>query len=296
MGTYSISDLAELTGVKCHTLRVWEKRYGILKPKRTDSNIRYYLDEDLRMLQQIVHLYNQGVRISRIAEMNLQEMEDEIQRISTQGENNHGRLYQSMIDMDVPAMDAILDESIRHNGFESTLFQMIMPMLEKMEVMWLSGTIDAAQEACFRQLIKRKTIREIDQLPQNGRGTRVLMLLPQGNQEELRHLLMHYFLRKQGLLVTDMGCEINLDCACSALRKCEAECVIIVNADPSHWQFGPFIRDLVQRTSMPVVVSGRAADDHWNQFDGQVIILDSLDETIRFVSRLKENLQNHISS
>lgn len=274
---------------------MWEKRYGILKPKRTDSNIRYYLDEDLRMLQQIIHLYNQGVKISRIAEMDMQEIEQETQRMVADGQNHDGRLYQSMIDMDATDMEGILDDSIRNNGFEWTLFQMIVPMLEKMEVMWLSGTIDEAQEACFRQLIKRKTIREIDQLPQNGRGPRVLMLLPQGNQEELRHLFMHYFLRKQGLCITDMGCEINLDCACSALRKCDAECVLIVNADPAHWQFGPFIRDLVQRTSMPVVVSGRATDDHWSQYEGQVIILDSLDETIRFVSRLKENLQNHIS-
>jgi DNA-binding transcriptional MerR regulator len=274
---------------------VWEKRYGLLKPKRTDANIRYYHDEDLRVLQQIVNLYKHGVKISRIAEMNLQDMEDESQKIAREGEHHEGKLYQAIVDMNVPLMDSILDDSIRHLGFEATLLQLILPMLEKMEVMWLSGIIDEAHEACFRQLIKRKTIREIDQLPHNERGPRVIMFLPQGNQEELRHLFMHYYLRKQGLCVTDMGCEINLDCACSALRKCDAECVLIVNADPVHWQFAPFIRDLVQRTSMPVIVSGRASDDHWSQYDGQVIILDGLEDTISFVSRLKENLQNLIS-
>jgi hypothetical protein len=95
--------------------------------------------------------------------------------------------------------------------------------------------------------------------------------------------------------VTDMGCDINLDCASSALRKCEAECVIIVNEDPVHWQFGPFIRNLVERTSLPIIVSGRAAEDDWSQYGGQVIAFDTFEETIRFVSRLKENLQNLIS-
>lgn len=292
MGTYSISDLAELTGVKCHTLRVWEKRYGLLKPQRTDANIRFYHDQDLKELQQVVNLYQHGIRISRIAEMNPEEIEAESNRISLTQDDHESRLYQGMIDMNVALMDSILDDSLKKNGFESTLLTLILPLLQKMEVMWLAGTIDEAHEACFRQLVKRKTIREIDQLPNNSKGPRVIMFLPQGNQEELSHLFMHYFLRKQGLCITDMGCDINLDCACSALRKCEAECILIVNADPVHWQFGPFIRNLVHRTSLPIIVSGRATDDHWNQYDGQVIVMDGLEETIRFVSRLKENLQS----
>ena len=75
MGIYSISDLAELSGVKTHTLRVWEKRYALLKPQRTETNIRYYLDSDLKMLLLVLHLNNNGLRISRIAELSLEEME-----------------------------------------------------------------------------------------------------------------------------------------------------------------------------------------------------------------------------
>jgi DNA-binding transcriptional MerR regulator len=287
--------LAELTGVKTHTLRVWEKRYGLLKPQRTDTNIRYYLDSDLKVLMMVLNLYNHGVRISRIAEMGPEEMELESKRISLGQDDDEARLIHSLIELDVTSMDTILENSIRKNTFEAVLVNLILPVLEKMELMWLSGSIEEAHEACFRELIKRKTIREIDTLPHYCKGPKVIMFLPQGNQQHLSHLFMHYFLRKQGLSVTDMGSDINLDCASSALRKCQAECVIIVNADPVHWQFGPFIKELVKRTSLPIVVSGRAADDDWSQYDGQVIIIDSIDETIRFVSRLKENLQNHIS-
>lgn len=295
MDIYSISDLAELTGVKTHTLRVWEKRYGLLRPQRTDTNIRYYLDSDLKVLMLVLNLYNHGVRISRIAEMSPQEMEEENKRISVDQKDNDSLLQQGLIDLDVTVMNTILDDSIRKNGFEVTLMNLILPMLEKMELMWLSGSIEEAHEACFRELIKRKTIREIDALPHHCTGPRVIMFLPHGNQQELSHLFMHFFLRKQGLCITDMGCDVNLECASYALRKCNAECVLIVNADPVHWQFGPFIKELVNRTSLPIVVSGRASDDDWNQYGGQVIILDTIEETIRFVSRLQENLQNHIS-
>lgn len=295
MGVYSISDLAELTGVKTHTLRVWEKRYGLLKPQRTESNIRYYLDHDLEVLRSIVNLTRHGVKISHIAEMTGSEILEESQKIPSGQEDVEGCLYRAIREMNVTDIDGILDDSIAKNGFESTLLHSILPLLAHMEVMWLDGTIDEAHEACFREVVKRKSLREIDKLAHNCKGPRVIMFLPKGNQQELNHLFMHYFLRKQGLCVTDMGCDINLDCACSALRKCESECILIVNEDPVHWQFGPFIRDLVKHTSLPIIVSGRASEDHWEQYEGQVIAIDSIEETIRFVSRLKENLQNLIS-
>jgi DNA-binding transcriptional MerR regulator len=293
VGIYSISDLAELTGVKTHTLRVWEKRYALLKPQRTETNIRYYLDSDLKMLMLVLNLYNHGLKISRIAEMSLEEMEEESHRISSTQEDQEARLLQHLVDLNVTGIDSVLNEYIEHKGFEATLMDLILPVLEKMELMWISGSIEEAHEACFKELIKRKTIREIDALKHNCSGPKVIMLLPKGNQQELSHLFMHYFVRKQGLCITDMGCNISCDCANAALKKCDVECVLIVNADPVHWQFGPFIKELVEKTNLPIVVSGRASDDDFGQYGGQVIVIDSIEETIRFVSHLQHNLANH---
>lgn len=295
MGIYSISDLAELTGVKTHTLRVWEKRYGLLTPQRTDTNIRYYLDKDLKVLKLVLNLYNHGVRISRIAEMTPEEMEEESKRVTVVDEDDEAKILHCLSSLDVTGMESILDQNIRQKGFETTLLSLILPLMDKMELLWLSGSIQEAHEVCFKELIKRKTIREIDALALHCQGPKVIMFLPPGNQEELSHLFMHYFLRKQGLCITDMGCNISPACADYALRKCNVECVLIVNADPVHWQFGPFIKELVNTTSLPIVVSGRAADDDWSQYGGQVIVIDTIEETIRFVSRLQENLQNHLS-
>jgi len=295
VGIYSISDLAELTGVKTHTLRVWEKRYGLLTPQRTDTNIRYYLDKDLKVLKLVLNLYNHGVRISRIAEMTPEEMEQESQLVTAVDEDDEAKILHCLSNLDVTGMESILDQNIRQKGFEATLLSLILPLMDKMELLWLSGNIQEAHEVCFKELIKRKTIREIDALALHCQGPKVIMFLPPGNQEELSHLFMHYFLRKQGLCITDMGCNISPTCADYALRKCNVECVLIVNADPVHWQFGPFIKELVKTTSLPIVVSGRAADDDWSQYGGQVIVIDTIEETIRFVSRLQENLQNHLS-
>lgn len=200
-----------------------------------------------------------------------------------------------MISLDVNLMDAVLDESIQDHGFEATLTNLILPILQKMEVLWLSGSIEAAHEACFHELIRRKTTREIDLMPHNCSGPKLMMFLPQGNQQELSHLFMHFFLRKEGLCVTDMGSGISMDCACSALKKCCFDSVLIVNADPVHWQFGSYVKELANRTNIPIIISGRASDNDWAVGDDKIIVIDAIDETVRFVSHLHENLKKYIS-
>ena len=295
VGTYSISDLSELTGVKTHTLRIWEKRYGLLRPQRTSTNIRYYDEQDVEMLRLVQQLNNQGVRISRIAEMSPEERAAEYRLLAGQGQDYESTLREGIKNMDVTVMDSVLDASIRQHGFEKTLMGTILPLLEKIEVMWLSGETEESNEACFREIVKRKTIREIDHITHHCSGPKVIMFLPHGNQQELSHLFMHYFLRKQGLCVTDMGCAINIDCASSALKKSHAECIIIVNEDPVHWQFGKFIRELSTHTLLPIIVSGKATDEDGMHDQDQIIFLENTQETIRFVSRLQENLRHHLS-
>lgn len=295
MGIYSISDLAELTGVKTHTLRIWEKRYGLLKPQRTGSNIRFYEEEDLRMLRLVQKLNAHGVRISRIAEMSPEERKEECSRLQQPSMDSLHRLVSAIRQMDVTEMDTVLDEAIRRDGFENALSYVIQPAIQEMEAMSLNSLIGEPHEACFRELVKRKTIREIDAMPQHCSGPKVMLFLPSGNTHELDHLLMHYFLRQQGMCVTDLGCDISLGCVTVALQKCNFECILMVNADPLHWQFENFVSELAGRTHLPILVTGKASDENWESPDHQIIIFNDIPATIQFVSRLNENLQHHLS-
>lgn len=294
MGIYSISDLEELTGVKTHTLRIWEKRYGLLRPQRTESNVRIYEDSDLQTLRLIQKLNNSGVRISRIAEMTTEEMQAECSRLTVSHDIHEKALLAALEQFDVTSMNTTLDTSIRESGFQITLLNLIIPFLHRMEVLWLNGAINQSHEACFHELVKRKTIREIDLMPHNCSGPKVIMFLPKGNHQELQHLFLHYFLRQQGLCVTDIGCEKNMDCVCEALRQRLFECIIVVNEDAAHWQFADFMQTLASRTDVPIIISGRASEKEWSKPE-RIIVLDSADETISFVSRLHENLLHHLS-
>ena len=141
MVVYSISDLEKLSGVKAHTLRIWEKRYGILHPKRTETNIRYYLDEDLRLLLNISLLNKNGIKISKIAKMSpieLQEKVSEITEIDASFEGQIDALTISLIELNEENAVKIINKNIEQKGFRETMLQVIYPLLDKLVLMWLS--------------------------------------------------------------------------------------------------------------------------------------------------------------
>ena len=149
MVVYSISDLEKLSGVKAHTLRIWEKRYGILQPKRTESNVRYYVDEDLRLLLNISLLNKNGLKISKIAKMcpiELQKKVTEITEIDASFEGQIDGLTISLIELNEENAVNIINKNIEEKGFRETMLQVIYPLLDKLVLMWLSGSINAVHE------------------------------------------------------------------------------------------------------------------------------------------------------
>lgn len=271
---------------------MWEKRYGLLRPRRTNTNIRYYEDRDVEMLRLVQRLLGQGVRISRIAGMSPEEMEDQCKDIPLQSVEFTSRLMDALVDMHVTRIESILNEAIRMHGFESTLLHIISPFLRQIEHACLADEIDEAHEACFREIVKRKTIREIEMMPQGCEGSRVIMFLPKGNRQELDHLFMHYYLRRHGQCVIDIGCDVSLSCAITAIQRSAPDFVLIVNADPVHWQFGSFVRDLATSTNLPVIISGRESGDTLEPEQENVVILDGMDDALDYIIRSSENQKN----
>src|SRR5688572_6239877 len=119
MGKYSIKELEQLSGIKAHTIRIWEKRYNIIAPQRTRTNIRFYSDSDLKKIINVSLLNNHGVKISRIAEMSPEGINNKIIELS-EAETEVGihvdQLVVAMVDMDEEQFEAILSKLIRKFG------------------------------------------------------------------------------------------------------------------------------------------------------------------------------------
>jgi DNA-binding transcriptional MerR regulator len=210
MAVYSIKELEKLSGIKAHTIRIWEKRYDLIQPHRTNTNIRYYTDEDLKKILNVAVLNRQGIKISNIARLNDLELKEEIirvSRISDSPDTFVDSLVVAMIDMDKYKIESLIDKSVSKVGFTASMVNVLYPFLEKVGILWQSGEVNPAQEHFISYLIRQKLIAAIDRLPgtYNPMAKRFILLLPEGEWHELSLLFGQYLLREAGQEVTYLG-------------------------------------------------------------------------------------------
>lgn len=223
MAVYSIKDLEKLCGIKAHTIRIWEQRYDIVKPKRTKTNIRYYMDTDLKILLNVALLNGNGIKISKIAEMSKEEITKRVSEISVidfDGDAQLDALLLSMIEMDELKFDRIVSTNIRQIGFERTMLEVIYPFLDKLSLMWLTGSIVPVQENFISNLIRQKIIVAIDSLPYSEGRTcnKFFIYLPEGEKQELSILFMHFLIKSRGNQVIYLGQNISTNDLIDAYR------------------------------------------------------------------------------
>lgn len=202
MGKYSIKELEILSGIKAHTIRVWEKRHKIISPSRTSTNIRFYSDDDLKKIINVSLLNNNGIKISRIADMSREEINEKVLSISealTEFTIHIDQLVVAMIDMEEELFEKILNTLIQRYGFEKTITEIIYPFLAKIGVLWQTQNITPAHEHFISNLIRQKIIVAIDALPIPSKiAKNILLFLPPGEMHELGLLFYHYLTRKAG--------------------------------------------------------------------------------------------------
>jgi len=166
MAVYSINDLEKLCGIKAHTLRIWEKRYGIINPKRTATNIRYYLDEDLQKVLNIALLNRNGIKISKIAKMTDEEIQASVStytEVDGTSDDKMDALIFAMLELNEYKFNKILDHNIAEKGYEATMNEIIYPFMDKLSMMWIAGNIKGVHENFVASVIRRKTIIAIDE-------------------------------------------------------------------------------------------------------------------------------------
>lgn len=217
MGVFSIKDVEAVSGIKSHTLRIWEQRYGIIKPKRTDSNIRYYDDDDLKQILNISILNRHGYKISEITKLSKADITEAILKISGRSEANYDGhvkgLLSSMLSFDEYAFHKILTTNIIQIGLEETLIKIVFPFLTELGILWQIGSIHPSHEHFASNIIKQKLYVAIDgnvgRFSENRR--RFLLFLPETEQHSIGLLFANYVLRSRGHDVIYLGQEVPLE-------------------------------------------------------------------------------------
>ena len=214
MHSFTIKDLENLSGIKAHTIRIWEQRYSFLKPDRTDTNIRVYSNDELKKLLNVALLNKFGFKISHIDKMDEGELWDKILSLNQQDalqERIVNILIQCMIDLDMEAFEDELDNFITAKGIEKTISQIIFPFLEKIGILWLTNHINPGQEHLVTNIIRQKLIVGIENVMNTVKIDKtVLLFLPETEYHELSLLFMNYMLKNKGVSTIYLGSSIPL--------------------------------------------------------------------------------------
>lgn len=239
MAVYSIKELENLSGIKAHTIRIWEKRYSLIYPHRTNTNIRYYTDNDLKKILNVAVLNRHGIKISNIAKLNDLELREEIIRVSGDSLTSDtlvDSLVLSMIDFDEYKLEALLEKSISKKGLKSTVTEVIYPFINKVGILWQSGDVYPAQEHFVSFLIRQKIIAATDGISStfNPNGKKFLMLLPEGEWHELGLLIAQYLIKEAGHEVIYLGQSVPYSdvLAIGSAKKFDAVVVSMTTSQP----------------------------------------------------------------
>lgn len=208
MQRFTIRDIENLTGIKAHTLRIWEHRYNFFTPQRKESKHRFYDNEDLKKLLRISFLYHSGWKVSRIAALSHEHVRKEVQQAAL-AEGQHGyfvsRLIEAAIDFDENAFQHVLNECIGNAGFEKCIVEVCYPYLLKLGLLWSTNHVIPAQEHFSSYMIQNRIIVETEKLPVMNKKPEILLVCPEGEFHELPLLFINYLLRKNGWTALYLG-------------------------------------------------------------------------------------------
>lgn len=212
MKAYQINDLERLTGIKAHTIRIWEKRYGLISPNRTDTNRRYYDDDQVKRLLNVATLVASGHKISKIAAYSDGQLHEYIEAAENYGDASSSNIafvndmISSMLVFDEAAFEKVFSAAVLRMGFYETVVNVVYPFLIKTGVLWTTDKSVPAQEHFASCIIRRKLMAATDGLlPATNTSRCFLLFLPPSEWHEVGLMFANYIIRANGFPTVYLG-------------------------------------------------------------------------------------------
>lgn len=293
MNKFSIKDIETITGIKSHTIRIWEQRYDFLNTKRTDTNIRYYSDDDLRLLLNVATLNDHGIKISEIAKMSLDEMNKKVQDISNH-ESSFSCYIKSLtnqaISFNEKEFKKELSNCIKKIGLEQSVVHVIYPFLHNIGVLWQTGTVNPAQEHFASSLIKQKLIVAIDSLkPVNIENKKkFLLFLPDGEFHEIALLFAHYLIKAHGHEALYLGQSLSINYVKDVFKSYKPDFIfsVLTNSIPDEEVkhiLGSFSLNFPEHQVL--LAGGRIQELNSSEYNN-IILLNEIPSLLSFLNEL----------
>lgn len=253
---FSIKDLENLSGIKAHTIRIWEKRYGLLSPDRTDTNIRNYDLESLQKILNISYLRNVGIKISAIADLTKEEIDSQVRSYAERNNKNDHAIQElklAMVNFDQQMFQRVYKSSLDEFGFSGVFYNLFVPFLEELGYLWQSKTINLAHEHFISHLIKQKLLINLEllqyQRPHDQEEVYILFL-PENEMHDLGLLFLNYELLKRGCNTIYLGASMMLE-SLPFFKNKEAKPTYItyITVQPTEKQLPSFLKQFDRKVA-----------------------------------------------
>ncbi len=252
---YSIKDLEHLTGIKAHTIRIWEQRHQIIEPSRTETNIRYYQEADLKHLLNISVLVNAGLKISKVAKLSREEIQQAvIEESEYKGdfEAQLNTLKIAMLEYDAELFEKVLNSSIARIGAQSTFTSLVGSFIQQVGILWQTNAISLCHEHFASNLIRQKLYCAIDSLGNKVEGEykKYLLYLPDQELHELGLLYLNFYLKSKGNQVIYLGQSVPAEYLLGIIRQKKVDALVsIFTTNPTSDLVDTYLDNLIEMTS-----------------------------------------------
>ncbi len=292
MEFYQINDLEKLTGIKAHTIRIWEKRYNIIEPHRTETNIRYYDDEQVKRLLNVSTLLDNGFKISKVASLKNDELRKLIKSIQEEPEESNvnvsfvNDLISAMLAFDEVGFEKIFSAAVTRMGVYNAMLQVFYPFLHKTGVLWSTDETAPAQEHFASNMIKRKLMAAIDGLPSsNKRDKKFLLFLPENEWHEIGLLFSDYIIRAKGYSTIYLGQNVptgNLPMALEKQKITHLLTFFITGRDISE-RIATIVEIVKKQKNLTLLLSGSLENIEIFKKEKPVCLLKSADDLLKIL-------------
>jgi DNA-binding transcriptional MerR regulator len=260
---YSIKDLENFTNIKAHTIRIWEQRYKLLSPKRTDTNIRYYNEEDLKKILNINLMYSSGYKISSIASLSEKEIientKDIIRKKNTGNQKDINTFIIHILDFNGEGIRDLLEKKLAESSLETVYENIILPLLSKIGELWQVNSLEIIHEHYFSNIFRDFIINKTNELEDSTNSDKSsILFLHEEEEHEFSLLLYHYILKRNGFQCHYFGQRVPLANINMVIDQIQPKLVITTFTarlnNKDFERIKQFLNSIAQETS--VLISG----------------------------------------
>jgi DNA-binding transcriptional MerR regulator len=292
MKLYQIAELEQLTGIKAHTIRIWEQRHNLIKPQRTETNIRRYNDEQVKKMLNVAALLSEGYKISKIAALKEKEILQavaEIRKTSTDRiayQTYINDLIAAMLNFDGPLFEKTYHSVVKKLGVFDAMLHVIYPLLNKIGFMWMVNDAIPIQEHFASNIIKRKLIAAADNLPLINKRKKFLLILPPNEWHDIGLLFANYIIKAKGYEATYFGQNVpyeNINLAVKTIKPDYLVMFFIAPRNPKNI-YSEFKKNVHLPKNVALLVSGNPTITSYLENKKKITILKSPNDLLDYLT------------